>query len=355
MQGNYIMGETLDSIRADAMKHRLINPARNAPPNQVPPEAAGTNPTTRRADLVGPLRVSGLEAEDRHDGYSSPEPDDFSAASSDDEVDPVKLMMCGCAEADRKGGSCTHVDECPDVLILSSKFALSKSAAHLIPEDAVRAPISPTSSGASRLVTACASPCSSSRMASTASSSCCAVHEEHEGYASTASASSSPSASLRDSKGGKSSSASSLGDTANALQLLGMDPGSEFGEASGSDHIVCKEAALAEYISLSLAGDEDLSERVPITADSFYDSLSDGVVLCKLVNHAGGDTDVVPPSKIHLDARCVASSFVFAPASPLPFLWRLLEYFRCSSIHALLDARRCRAMFVIMICESAPI
>jgi hypothetical protein len=310
MQGDYVMGETLDSIRADAANHRLMTSVRDVPLVRVLPEAAGTNPKmTRTADVVGPIRVAGLEAEDRSDGYWSPDQeDDFSAASSDGEDgDPVKLMMCGCAEADRKGGSCTHVDECPDLLILSSKFALSQSAAQLMPEEEPRAPVSPTSSGASRLMTACASPCSSARMASPVPSSCLANQDQYdEGYeSSTRSTPSSPSASLALSRGGRGSTISSLGSTRQALQLLQADEASDFGGPGStcSGDLVCKEAALAEYVSLSLAGDEDLSGRMPITADTFSDSLSDGVVLCKLVNHAGGGSNVVPPGKIHLDAR----------------------------------------------------
>ena len=322
------MGETLDSIRADAANNRLTTSIRDVPLVRAPPEAAGMNPTmTRTADLVGPIRVAGLEAEDRSgDGCWSPEQEDnLSAASSDDEYgDPVKLMMCGCAEEDRKGGSCTHVDECPDLLILSSKFALSKSAAQLMPEEELRAPVSPTSSGASRLMTACASPCSSARMASPAPSSCRAIQEQHDdGYASTRSTPSSPSASLVLSREDKGSTISSLGSTRKALQLLGADETSDFGGPGSTCNgdLVRKEAALAEYISLSLAGDEDLFGRMPITADSFSDSLRDGVVLCKLVNHAGGGSNVIPPGKIHLDVRCVVDSYlVHAHATQPPSL-----------------------------------
>lgn len=63
---------------------------------------------------------------------------------------------------------------------------------------------------------------------------------------------------------------------------------------SGAKHTYSEEEkiAFADHINRILAGDERLKDRLPmdVTSDALFKAVSDGILLCKLINKAVPDT-----------------------------------------------------------------
>ena len=68
--------------------------------------------------------------------------------------------------------------------------------------------------------------------------------------------------------------------------------------ATGATHSFAESetVAFSEYINETLGGDKELAHLLPLPVDSLaasmelFDTLNDGVVLCKLINSAQPDT-----------------------------------------------------------------